>query len=173
VENLMKVVGKVGLVVLVWIVIPTAFGLVGYYYVGPNVGKDGWLGNLAKSIASSTDSATPAKPAASTSATHLEPAPEAEPAPVRDDPRTRSKFEEPEVEVTVTKANPRRSKRSSPDEEAPKKPKVRKPDPVPEKPSAPESDPASTVPSKLPPTGGESAGDDDGGSGGVTRGDGE
>ncbi|HRI45131.1 MAG TPA: hypothetical protein PLL78_13225 [Fimbriimonadaceae bacterium] len=170
-ENFMKVLGKVGLVLLVWILIPTAFGLVGYYYVGPSVGKDGWLGNLAKSIASSTESA--ATPKASTAAKSKVEVPEPEPAPAPDtSTRSRSKFEEPEIEVTVTKANPRKTKRTSEDEPVRRK-KATKLAPAPEKAVPAEGDPASAAPSRRPPTGGGSGGDDDGGSGGVTRGDGE
>lgn len=169
----MKVLGKVGLILLVWIVIPTAFGLVGYYYVGPNVGKDGWLGNLAKSIASTAEKASPAKAPAPTAATTTATEPQAEPVPAPEGARSSSKFEEPDVEVTVTKANPRKSRRATSDEEPVRKKKTPKASPAPEKPPRePEGDPASEAPTKRPPTGGESTGDD-GGSGGVTRGDGE
>ena len=145
----MKVLAKVGLILLVWVIIPSALGFAGYYFVGPNLGKNGWFGNVAQKIAPPAKVVTETKPD-ETKATEVE----------VDEPST-SKFTEPEVEVTVSKGETRRSSR----DEEPVRPRKRKPKPAAPKPEEPPSstDPASDAPTR---TGGEPP-VDDGGSGGA------
>ncbi|MBX7135624.1 MAG: hypothetical protein K1X67_23400 [Fimbriimonadaceae bacterium] len=150
----MKVLAKVGLILLVWIIIPSALGFAGYYFVGPNLGKNGWFGNVAQKIA----------PAAAKAAADNK-TPESKPVEPQVDEPSSSKFAEPEVEVTVSKGETRRSRDEEPVRPRKRKPKkVEAPAPVEDTPS--NVDPASDAPTKPPSTGGEPP-VEDGGSGGA------
>lgn len=150
----MKALAKVGMILLVWVVIPCALGVAGYYYVGPNIGKEGWLGGVAKRISSNT-SAAKTKPAT-------------EPAPTLiEEPEPRSnKFAEPQVEVSVSQPEPRR--RSDSSSQRRKKKRV-----TPKRTETPTDggDPASTPPMDPPSDGAPPV--DEGGSGGAGSGSGD
>ena len=89
----MRILARIGLVLLVWLVIPAALGVVGYYFIGPNIGKSTILTNLADKAG---------LPAGKTA----EPASPQEPVIDEGEPASK-KYGEPGVEVMVSKTGKR------------------------------------------------------------------
>lgn len=139
----MRIVARIGMVILIWLVIPAALGVVGYYFIGPNIGKSTILTNLAdKAGLPATEKA----------------APESKSNPVIEESEpTSKKYGEPEVEVMVSKSGKRARTSESPRPRRRVKRAETRPAP------SEDSAPAEPAPSDTP--------EDEGGSGGAGGGE--
>lgn len=138
----MRILARIGLVLLIWLVIPAALGVVGYYFIGPNIGKSTILTNLADKAGLPAS-----KPA--------EPDTKRDPVIEEGEPASK-KYGEPEVEIMVSKTG----KRARTSETNRPRRRVKRAEPRTE--PAPESAPEDTTPS-IP--------EDEGGSGGAGGGE--
>lgn len=143
----MRILARIGMVVLVWLVIPAALGVVGYYFIGPNIGKSTILTNIADKAG------LPAS---------KQPEPDSKQEPVIDEGEPASKkYGEPEVEVMVSKTG-KRARTSEPTRPR-RRTKRAETQPAPSREAAPEDSAPSDIPIDEGGSGGAGGGETTGG----------